>query len=126
MRTGRKGGFALGGRRIVCRWLDSLVYRGERPQELPGLGYASQAVLVLAHEAHHAAGVPNEARAECYAIQDVQRLGRLLGMSARYGALLEDFTWTRIYPLEPPGYSSPECRPGGTLDLRKRVGAWPS
>lgn len=111
---------------VVCQWLDRLVYRRERPQELPGLGYASQAVLVLAHEAHHAAGVHNEARAECYAIQHVQRLGRLLGMNARYGALLEDFTWTRIYPLEPPGYSSPECRPGGTLDLRKRVSAWPS
>jgi hypothetical protein len=110
---------------VVCLWLDRLVYRREWPQELPDLGYASQAVLVLAHEAQHAAGVLNEAKAECYAIQQVRRLARLLRMNAPY-ALLEDFTWTRIYPLEPPGYSSPECRPGGTLDLRKRVSAWPS
>jgi hypothetical protein len=111
---------------VVCLWLDRLVYRRDRPRELPGLGYASQAVLVLAHEAQHAAGVYNEAKAECYAVQHVRRMAGLLGMNASYGALLEDFTWTRIYPLEPPGYSSPECRPGGALDLRKGVSAWPS
>jgi hypothetical protein len=80
---------------------------------------------VLAHEAQHAVGVKNEARAECYAMQYVEPLARLLGANASYAALLEDFAWTRIYPVEPPGYSSPDCRPGGSLDLRKRVAAWP-
>jgi hypothetical protein len=111
---------------VVCGWLDRLVYRRERPQELPDLGYASQAVLVLAHEAQHAAGIPNEGKAECYAMQYVEQLARLLGMNAPYAALLEDFAWTRIYPLESPGYRSSECRPGGKLDVRKRVSSWPS
>jgi hypothetical protein len=30
-----------------------------------------------------------------------------------------------MYPLDKPPYHSDECRPGGKLDLRKRVEAWP-
>jgi hypothetical protein len=110
----------------VCRWLDRLVYREERPQALPDLGYTAQAVLVLAHEAQHAAGVRSEAKAECYALQRVEPLARSLGVEAAYASVLADFVWTSIYPLEPAGYSSDECRPGGELDLRPRVAAWPS
>jgi hypothetical protein len=109
----------------VCRRLDRLVYRGERPRVLPDLGYTAQAVLVLAHEAQHATGIRDEAKAECYAMQFVEPLARKLGADASYASVLEDFAWTRIYPLEPRAYSSDECRPGGKLDVRKRVSAWP-
>jgi hypothetical protein len=109
----------------VCRWLDKLAYRGEQPQDLPAMAYVAQAVLILAHEAQHASGVRNEAKAECYGMQHMNRLARLLGASAAYAGQITDFFWTRMYPLDKPPYHSDECRPGGKLDLRKRVEAWP-
>jgi hypothetical protein len=109
----------------VCRWLDKLAYRGEQPQDLPPMAYMAQAVLILAHEAQHATGIRNEAKAECYAMQHMSRLARLLGADASYASQITDFFWTRMYPLDAPAYRSDECRPGGKLDLRKRVTAWP-
>jgi hypothetical protein len=110
---------------VVCRWLDKLAYARERPQEVPALAYAAQAVLVLAHEAQHATGIRNEAKAECYAIQHMARLARFLGVDGSYANQLKNFVWTRVYPLDEPVYRSTECRPGGKLDLRPGVAAWP-
>jgi hypothetical protein len=109
----------------VCRWLDKLAYRGEQPRHLPAMAYTAQAVLILAHEAHHATGIRKEAKAECYGMQRMNRLARLLGASPDYAGEITDFFWTKMYPLAKPPYRSDECRPGGKLDLRERVAAWP-
>ena len=109
----------------VCRWLDKLAYGREQPQDLPAMAYMAQAVLILAHEAQHAAGIRKEAKAECYGMQQMNRLARMLGASAAYADQITDFFWVRMYPLAAPDYRSDECRPGGRLDLRKRIAAWP-
>jgi len=110
---------------FVCAALDALVYRHERPEELSAKANAAQGLIVMAHEAQHATGIHSEAKAECFALQDMRRLGRLLHVNPDYAGELADFFWTQMYPYERAGYASDECRPGGALDRRPHVAAWP-
>jgi hypothetical protein len=109
----------------VCLWLDKLVYRGARPQELRTKAQAAQALLVISHEAQHATGISSESKAECYGMQAMGRLGRLLRVNGKYADELAEFFWTYMYPYDRPQYKSPACRPGGPLDRRPRSSAWP-
>jgi len=61
------------------------------------------AVHVLTHEAMHMAGIVDEARAECAAVQRDARV-----LAGRY--------WRTLYPLMPDGYRTEDCGPGGSLD----------
>ena len=110
---------------IVCAALDDLVYRHERPEDLYGKTNSAQGLMVLAHEAQHATGIRNEAKAECYALQDMRRLGKLLEVDGAYTRELVEFFWTEMYPYEPSGYGSGACRPGGALDRRPHISSWP-
>jgi hypothetical protein len=74
------------------------------------------AVHVLTHEAMHMAGIVDEARAECAAVQRDAQTARLLGAAAADARLLAVRYWRTVYPSMPEGYQSPECAAGRSLD----------
>jgi hypothetical protein len=82
------------------------------------------AVHVLTHEAMHMAGITDEARAECLAVQRDAKTARLLGASPREAADLARRYWRAFYPRMPDGYVSPECKPGGQLDQALPDAPW--
>jgi hypothetical protein len=84
-----------------------------------GAGGAAEAraLEVLAHESFHLRGVKDEAAAECYAVQFIPLVARGLRATNANARLFHDLV-LRAYPYHPPAYLSPECRPGGALDLR--------
>lgn len=109
----------------VCRWLDNLVYRGARPEEPQIKAQAAQALLVMSHEAQHATGIRSEAKAECFGMQGMRRLGRILRVNGEYADELAVFFWTYMYPYDSAPYRSTDCRPGGRLDRQPHSSAWP-
>ena len=118
----------------VCAQLVDLTYgpcealpcpRTYRPSRLRSRLDLALAVVTLAHEAEHAVGVVNEAKAECRALQRTELAARALGAEPRYAAGLVTLYLTRIHETLPPMYRSPECRDGGTLDLRPASTVWP-
>src|SRR5262249_16823320 len=98
-------------RRGLCVSLGRIAYdRGA------GGGDEAQAVKVLAHESFHLRGVKNEAAAECYALQFVTTMARLLGATRANAGSFHQLD-LRTYVLAPETYRSHDCRSGGALDL---------
>lgn len=102
----------------VCRSLYRITFEGL----LGPRDSAAFAITVLAHEATHLRGVRNEARTECFALQEGVRLGQRLGLDADVARALmrfqrdrdlSDASISRLDYRLPPG-----CRNGGSLDLR--------
>jgi hypothetical protein len=83
------------------------------------------ALLVLAHESQHAAGIAGEAAAECRGMQTMVEAGSLLGVPRPYARRLAQDFWN-FYPRRPKPYYSRECRNGGKLDMRPASSSWPS
>jgi len=79
----------------------------------------------LAHESYHLAGVRNEARTECYALQAIDFVARRLGASREQAQALASFSFDQLPRRMPPEYSSPECHNGGMYDLRPGSAVWP-
>jgi hypothetical protein len=79
----------------------------------------------LAHESYHLAGIRNEARTECYALQAVDFVVRRLGATAQQARQLATFAFAELPPEMPAEYTSPECRNGGRFDLRPDSALWP-
>ena len=109
----------------VCRSL----YRVAFEHRVGNRDDAAFAITVLAHEATHLRGVRDEAETECYALQEGAALGRRLGLdgaAARAlmrGQLDRDLSDESVARLD---YRlSPECRNGGTLDLRQGDPSFP-
>lgn len=81
----------------------------------------ARALAVLAHEAWHLRGVRDEGTTECYAVQSGVELGRRLGLSEDAARQM-----MRQQLAENAGRSGataeylvpPECRDGGSLDLK--------
>lgn len=117
-------GFAsAGGARVnlsptVCEQLDALTYDDARPRAGERRFNQAVALVVLAHEARHAAGVMDEPTAECEGIQLARRAGSRLGLDAAYARDVIGLYW-EAYPDLAAEYRSPECRAGGELDLDK-------
>jgi hypothetical protein len=107
-------------KREQCRDLAAYVRAGGRRPS----GAQMVAVHVLTHEAMHLAGITDEARAECAAVQRDARTARLLGASAAEAHRLAAWYWRTVYPTMPGGYRSPECRAGGALDERLPHAPW--
>jgi hypothetical protein len=82
------------------------------------------AVHVLTHEAMHMAGIADEARAECAAVQRDALTARLLGAVAADARTLAARYWQAVYPSMPDGYRSGECGPGGRLDEGRPDAPW--
>ena len=91
----------------------------ERPLEV------AWSLNTLAHESYHLAGVRNEARTECYALQAIDFVTRRLGASPDQAHALAAFSFDQLPRRLPPEYSSPDCRNGGAYDLRPRRPVWP-
>lgn len=98
----------------------ALIDRPEAQLGADAVRRLASGVGVLAHEAEHSAGRFNEAVAECYAMQKVQRAARLLGAKPAFAARLARVVWLEIYPLELERYRSDRCRDRGPLDLRPK------
>ena len=109
----------------ICRSLYRITFEGS----LGARDDAAFAITVLAHEATHLRGVRNEAETECLALQEGVSLGRRLGldaatarelMRAQRDRDLSDASVQRLDYRLPP-----ECRNGGSLDLRPNDPTFP-
>jgi hypothetical protein len=83
------------------------------------------ALLVLAHEAYHTAGVADEPAANCYAVQALAYASTRLGAPEEEGALVAR-AMAALVPLQPTGYATGECRAGAQLDLTPESEAFPT
>jgi hypothetical protein len=109
----------------VCAHLVDLAY-AKRVRHGDGGLDTADAVDTLAHEAEHVIGpAGTEAETECYAIQDVRRVARLLGASASYADELAARQWRETYPSENSGYMTSLCYDGGPLDANPDSSRWP-
>ena len=102
-------------------------------------GYV-HAIQALVHETFHlvdfTAGKPAitttavfEARAECFGLQNVARAALGLGAAEDDARSMALYYVERTYPTRQstaPDYWSPECRPGGALDLNPATPDWPT
>jgi hypothetical protein len=87
------------------------------------------AMETVSHESYHLLGYTNEAQVDCYGMQSVWFVASRLGASTPEAEAFAHLFADRLYPLrrtETPLYWSPECRDGGTYDLRPASHAWPS
>ncbi|HVY10779.1 MAG TPA: hypothetical protein VHB18_11625 [Mycobacteriales bacterium] len=74
------------------------------------------AVHVLTHESMHMRGQPDEAMAECEAMQRDAETAQLLGATPEESLKLARDYWLVDYPNMPSNYRSEDCKLGGTLD----------
>jgi hypothetical protein len=79
----------------------------------------------LAHESYHLAGVRNEARTECYALQAIDFVARKLGANEAQARQLAVFSYNELPQQMPAEYTSPECHDRGALDLKPDDPVWP-
>jgi hypothetical protein len=79
----------------------------------------------LAHESYHLAGIRDEARTECYALQAIEFVARRLGATPEQARQLATFAFAELPRRMPREYTTPECRNGGNYDLRPASPIWP-
>jgi hypothetical protein len=82
------------------------------------------AVHILTHESMHMAGITNEARAECAAVQRDARMAELLGADPAEAHELARAYWVSVYPRMADDYVSGDCHAGGRLDERLPDPPW--
>ena len=80
---------------------------------------------MLAHESYHLAGYMDEATAECYALQSMPYVAAQFHATRAQIRTWVAYSFAR-YPTLPEDYVSPDCVPGGKLDLRSPSTIWPS
>lgn len=83
------------------------------------------AVQVLAHESYHLAGVRDEARTECAAVQRLDEVAVMLGATPEQGRALATRYFAEVYPRMPDAYRSADCADGGEWDAAPDDPAWP-
>lgn len=84
----------------------------------------SKALHVFAHESWHLAGILDEAKADCYALQRVELAALRLGAAPAEAQGLARRAYEDRLETAPAEYRSFECRDGGALDLSPSPG-WP-
>ncbi|MFN8221993.1 MAG: hypothetical protein U0R50_01945 [Gaiellales bacterium] len=112
------------------RCLRSLDWRIPEPMTFGHPCYESSsktiyAVLILAHEAYHTAGIQNEAVTNCYATQSMGYAAAALGaeeVEAQYLAL----AMNRLLPIQQGSYQTDGCTKGSDLDLFPTTSAFPT
>lgn len=75
------------------------------------------AVHLIAHETMHVNGYWSEAEAECRAAQLSHLVAERLGATKTQARALQARYFVEIYPRMRDGYTSRECREGGSLDI---------
>jgi len=83
------------------------------------------AVLTLAHEAYHTAGVQDESLTNCYAIQAMAWTAEQLGAPAGESELLARAMET-LEPAQDFPYGTNDCHAGGRLDLHPETPDFPT
>lgn len=75
-------------------------------------------VYIVQHEAEHINGTRDEAAADCYAVQKMPETLTSIGVSEDYASAATDYLARYLEEAPMPAeYRSPECSPGGELDL---------
>jgi hypothetical protein len=74
------------------------------------------AVHVLTHESMHMRGEPNEAKAECEAVQRDELTAIALGANQAQARQLSELYYLTVYPRMPDDYFSSSCKAGGSMD----------
>jgi hypothetical protein len=101
---------------------DALPFSSPCFAEASGTIYA---ILVLAHESYHTAGVTDEAAANCFAIQAMAWTAIRLGAPVSEGELLAR-AMLALEPAQGPEYGTSDCAPGGRLDLHPETSDFPT
>jgi hypothetical protein len=83
------------------------------------------AVLILAHESYHTAGVRDEATTNCFAIQAMAWTAAQLGIPSNDAELLAQ-AMESLEPEQPSGYETAECHAGLRLDLHPETPDFPT
>lgn len=83
------------------------------------------ALLTLAHESYHTAGVLNEADANCLATQAMGYAATALG-APQDEALLAARAMAVLLPRQLDAYRTADCVPGSRLDLHPATEAFPT
>jgi hypothetical protein len=100
----------------VCDWIHALM-DGRRFEDDDDAFAAARWLVLLTHEGEHLTSAgPNERLAECWVMQDADRVGAALGIDQTYAQELSNLYWEKIYPLETESYRTPDCWSGGIMD----------
>ena len=83
------------------------------------------AVLILAHESYHTAGVRDEATTNCFAIQAMAWTATQLGIPDNQAEQLAR-AMESLEPEQPSGYETTECHAGLRLDLHPSTPDFPT
>jgi hypothetical protein len=83
------------------------------------------AVLILAHEAYHTAGVTTESTTNCYAIQAMAWTAMQLGASQDEAELVAR-AMEALEPSQDTDYATTECHAGRSLDLHPETADFPT
>jgi hypothetical protein len=110
--------------------LAGLDWQASSPLPFDSSCYASAAdivyaVLTLAHEAYHTAGVQDEALTNCYAIQGMAWTAERLGAAAGEAELLAR-AMEALEPAQDSPYGTNDCHAGGRLDLHPETPDFPT
>lgn len=82
-------------------------------------------VGVLTHEAEHVRGVLDEARAQCNATQEADRMATALGASDSVATQFPSLVDGILTPLLSSEYDSPDCVENGPMDRTPGDYSWP-
>jgi hypothetical protein len=82
------------------------------------------AVHVLTHEAMHMAGILDESKAECAAVQRDAQMAQLLGATAEEARSLAHRYWNVVYPSLPDAYRDGGCASAGAMDEHLKGPPW--
>jgi len=108
----------------ICFRLHQLAFEGDEG----AFSQTARAIVVLAHEAWHLRGEGNEGVTNCYAFQSGVGLGERLGLSQGTAVRMmrQQLAENPIQARSAPAYLvPPECRNGGSLDLRRGSSRFP-
>jgi hypothetical protein len=83
------------------------------------------AAQVLAHESYHLAGVRDEARTECSAVQRLDDVAMMLGATPEQARSLAKRYFAEVYPNMPSSYRSGDCVDDGDWDAAPDDPEWP-
>jgi hypothetical protein len=102
----------------VCRTLTRFAYGPPRLRRSRPSLQTAFAIVVFAHEIGHSVVGDSESATECWAMQQARTVASVLGATPSSAALVGRLYFRQIYSQDLPEYQSPECRDGGSLDLR--------
>ncbi len=83
------------------------------------------ALWTLAHESFHITGIHDEPTADCWGIQAMELVALRLGAHPLNARRMGEAAYAHYARFPRPGYNSPECRQGGSLDRSPADGRFP-